>query len=241
MSVYPMKRFWREVSVRELPEGFGISLDEKSLMTPGKQLLAVPTGEFAAQIAIEWEAVEKEVEPELLRFTKVANTAIDRVSSRMLEVVDDIVAYGEADLICYRAREPEDLKQLQAKLWNPWLDWSQTELGAPLHSVAGIGYREQPMESLVALRNEVARHSVFELVPLNELVTISGSLILALAVSRGALTAPEAWPLSRLDEEWQAEQWGRDELAAAAASQKREAFLAAETVLGCLRGSEIKA
>ena len=37
--------------------------------------------------------------------------------------------------------------------------------------------------------------------------------------------ADELWDVSRLDEKWQAEQWGEDEEAAGAAAVKREAFL----------------
>ena len=56
----------------------------------------------------------------------------------------------------------------------------------------------------------------------------SGSLILALAVTRGRLSAAEAFDLSRIDESWQAEFWGADEDAAALEVGKRQALLEAE-------------
>jgi chaperone required for assembly of F1-ATPase len=70
---------------------------------------------------------------------------------------------------------------------------------------------------------------------LHDLVTLSGSLVLGLAVSRGALGGDEAWSLSRVDEAWQNEQWGVDMEAAAAVERGREDFLRAECLIGLLR------
>jgi chaperone required for assembly of F1-ATPase len=53
-------------------------------------------------------------------------------------------------------------------------------------------------------------------------------LALALAVADQRLSAPEAWHLSRLDEHWQAEVWGRDEEAEMLEAARHEGFLHAE-------------
>nr|MBA3325160.1 ATPase [Paracoccaceae bacterium] len=74
----------------------------------------------------------------------------------------------------------------------------------------------------------------FALTALHELVALSGSLVLGLAVARGALTAEAAWNLSRIDESWQAEQWGADDDAEAAAASRRADFLRAARLLEML-------
>jgi chaperone required for assembly of F1-ATPase len=85
----------------------------------------------------------------------------------------------------------------------------------------------QPSASIAALHAAVAEEDAFGLAALHELVSLSGSLVLGLAVSRGALEADAAWELSRIDETWQAEQWGRDAEAEAMAAVRREDFLRA--------------
>jgi chaperone required for assembly of F1-ATPase len=94
----------------------------------------------------------------------------------------------------------------------------------------------QPGQSLAALAAAVAAHDTFELVGLHELVTLSGSLVLGIAISRGLLDGATAWDLSRLDELWQAEHWGLDAEAEAAAARKAADFLRAEELLRHLRG-----
>ena len=71
----------------------------------------------------------------------------------------------------------------------------------------------------------MAAEDAFGLVALHDLVALSGSLVLGLAVRRGALDPPRRWELSRLDETWQAEQWGLDSEAEAAAAARRAGFL----------------
>ena len=61
-------------------------------------------------------------------------------------------------------------------------------------------HEPQPPASLAALRAAVAGRDAFALTALHELVALSGSLVLGLAVADGALDPAEAWDLSRIDE-----------------------------------------
>jgi chaperone required for assembly of F1-ATPase len=149
-------------------------------------------------------------------------------------VIDAITEYGGSDLLCYRADAPAGLAARQAEGWDPWLAWSARALGAPLVAVAGVVHQPQPAPSLAALRAAVAQHDAFGLTALHELVALSGSLVLGLAVARGALDAGAAWELSRLDEAWQAEHWGLDAEAEAASERRREAFVRAAGVFALL-------
>jgi chaperone required for assembly of F1-ATPase len=64
----------------------------------------------------------------------------------------------------------------------------------------------------------------FQLAAVHDLIAISGSLVLALAVTKGRLTVDQVWDLSRIDETWQSELWGVDEEAAALEATKRIAL-----------------
>jgi chaperone required for assembly of F1-ATPase len=233
------RRFWKRVSVVPQDDGgYGVFLDAKPLTTPERRPLTVPTEALAEAIAAEWEAVEGEIRPEALPFTRAANSALDRVAADPEPVVEALAAYGDTDLVCYRASDPAELQAREAALWDPWLDWARRELGAPLMAVTGVMHQPQPPASIAALKQAVAGHDAFALTALHDLVALSGSLVLGLAISRGALGGETAWSLSRLDETWQAEQWGRDHEAELAASVKCAAFLRAETLLALLRGHD---
>ena len=84
------------------------------------------------------------------------------------------------------------------------------------------------------LAHAVHARSAFELAALSPLVTISGSLVVALALAEQAIDLETAWSAAALDEQWQAEQWGEDEEAALALAARRREFEAAESFLRLL-------
>lgn len=231
----PNRRFWTRAAIVEADGGWSVTLDDQPLHTPGKALLCLPTAALARAVADEWQAQDEKIRPETMPFTRAANSAIEKVAPARAAVVDMLVEYGGSDLLCYRATTPMDLIERQAAQWDPWIDWSARTLGAPLSLVAGVMPLDQPADSLAALRAAVDRHSAFELTGLHDLVTLSGSLVLGLAVSAGALDVAQAWDLSRLDERWQNELWGEDAESAAAAAEKAAAFAQAAKLLALLR------
>ena len=234
MTWAPRRRFWRAAVVRPEPGGFAVSLDARLLQTPAGAPLLLPTPALAQAVAAEWDALDAEIRPERLPFTRAANSAIDRVARQRDAVVEAVADYGGSDLLCYRAAEPDSLAARQAAGWDSWLQWSARELRAPLVAVTGVMHHPQPAPSLAALRAAVAAHDAFALTALHELVALSGSLVLGLAVSRGALDGAAAWELSRIDETWQAEQWGLDAEAEATAEIRRADFLRARDLLALL-------
>ncbi|KEO52765.1 ATP12 family chaperone protein [Thioclava pacifica] len=224
MSEWAAKRFWKETSVTEAEGGFGVALDGRAVKTPAKAPLVVPTRALAEAIAAEWDAQEDKIAPHTMPVTRSANAAIDKVTHQHDEVVTHVAEYGETDLLCYRADKPAELVALQAEKWDPLLDWAAQTYGLRLTVTAGVLPVAQSQDALARLRAEVAACDPFALAALHDLVGITGSLVLGLAVARGRLTALEAWELSRLDEDWQIAQWGEDEEAAEIASLKREAL-----------------
>lgn len=225
MSEWATKRFWKKTAVEPREGGFTVTLDGREVRTPAKTRLIVPTEEMAVAIAMEWKAQEERVDPLSMPCTRSANAALDKVTPQQADVVDLIAAYGGNDLICYRAATPEGLVRRQADHWDALVDWSATELGAPLQITTGVMPINQAPETLSRFHAEVAALTAFQLTAFHDLTSISGSLVLALAVTRGRLTADEAWLMARIDEDWQIEQWGEDEEAAEQAGLKRQAFL----------------
>ena len=228
MSVWAPRRFWTAASVVPAEGGFAVHLDGRPVRTPLKAPLVLPTRALAEEVAAEWQRVEGKVDPSVMPFTRMANSAIDKVAPQFDAVAEMLSEYGGSDLTCYRAERPQGLVARQCEGWDPLLDWAATAFAAPLHATVGVMHREQPAASLAALSAAVHALTPFQLAAFHDLVALSGSLVLALAVTRGRLSAEEAWGLSRIDETWQIEEWGEDEEAAELAARKHADFLQAD-------------
>jgi chaperone required for assembly of F1-ATPase len=224
VSGWKAKRFWQKATVEAVEGGWTVRLDARPVRTPAKAPLVLPTRALAEAVADEWEAQQGEVKPDTMPFTRAANSAIDKVAPQQAEVVAIIAAYGGSDLLCYRATGPQDLCDRQARAWDPLLDWAAERLGARLAATAGVMHVAQAPDALARLSARVEAMTPFQIAAFHDLVALSGSLVVALAVVDGRIGAEEAWALSRLDECWQIEQWGEDEEAAAAAEVRRAAF-----------------
>lgn len=232
MTAWKAKRFWKAAVAEPCDGGFTVRLDARAVKTPAKRPLVVPTLEMASAIAAEWEAQQGLVRPLSMPCTRAANSALDKVAVQFDEVVGLLAAYGDADLICYRATNPAELIARQAALWDPMLDWAASALNAPLIATAGVVHTPQSPASLTRLHAEVAAQTPFHLAAFHDMVAITGSLVLALAVTRQKLTLQEAWDRSRVDERWQVEQWGQDDDAARIEALKLQGLLEAGRFYG---------
>lgn len=235
MSGWKPKRFWQQASPAAAEGGFQILLDGRPVRTPAKTLLVLPSLALAEATAAEWNAQEGEVDPATMPFTRMANSAMDKVLPQKEAVAEMLAAYGGADLLCYRAAAPAGLAARQAQAWDPLLDWAAQALDAPLKVTTGIIHIDQPQASLAALTHRVQRFSPYEMAAFHDLVALSGSLILAFAVSEGFAPPQALWDISRIDEKWQEEQWGVDAEAAALATLKQADFLHAARFLDLSR------
>lgn len=224
MSAWKPKRFWTDAVAEACEGGFTVRLDGKPVKTPAKAAFVLPTLAMARAAAAEWAAQGDVVRPETMPVTRAANSAIDKLGHQFDDVVDLLAEYGGSDLLCYRAEGPQALVQRQAAAWDPVLDWARAELGVQLQATTGVMHIAQPAPSLSRLRALLASATPFELAALHDLIAITGSLILGLAVARGHLSAAQAFSKSRIDEHWQAELWGEDDEAAANEAAKSAAL-----------------
>jgi len=233
MSEWALKRFWEKTDVVQRDGGWEVTLDGRSVRTPAKAPLALPTRAMAEAVATEWEAQDKEVRPETMTVTRMANSAIDKVRIQRPEVTELLAAYGDNDLLCYRAEGPRGLVDRQSATWDPYLAWAKDTFGASLYLVEGVMPKPQDPEALARLTAPLSEATDFELAALHDLISLSGSLVLGLAAARGVAAPDEVWRASRVDELWQEEQWGPDEEATEVAEIKRRAFVDAHRFL-CL-------
>ena len=229
-----MKRFYKQVSIAPLEGGFGVLLDGKSVKTPARNVLALPTEKLANAIAAEWQGQGEEVVVSSMALLKLANTAIDGVAAKREDVINAILRFGENDLVCYRAHQPPELAARQSAGWDPLLDWVAQRHRARMHVAQGLIHVDQLPETLVALRQPLEGLDPFTLAGLHVVASITGSLVLALTVMDDALSGARAFELSRIDETYQIEKWGQDtEAAKRAAALAHELDKAVELIALC--------
>lgn len=234
MSEWAPRRFWTRTAAEPVAGGWQVTLDGKPIRTPGKLPLVLPTEALARAIAEEWDAQTDRIDPGAMPLTRAANSAIEKVAPQFAAVADMLAEYGGTDLLSYRADHPEVLATRQAAEWDPLIDWAAVALKAPLRITEGVIPVPQDPAALARLRDRLDRLTPWQLTALHDLVTLPGSLILGLAVLEGRIDAATAHRLARLDEDYQAEQWGRDDEAEAAAAARLDAMRVAERLLALL-------
>lgn len=226
-----MKRSYTKAEVAEEAGGYTIKLDGRVVRTPAGSPLVTRSQPLAAAMAAEWAVQSDTVKPKTMPFTQLTSTAIDRVGPRRDAVIDELVAYGGTDLLCYRADSPQDLVERQERAWQPLVDWASVVLGAEMVVTSGVVPVSQPPATLARLRQIIEGYDVFRLTALQSAVAAMGSLLLGLALLEGRLGAEEAFAVSQLDELYQAELWGEDPEAAGRRQNVQEDIAAAARLL----------
>lgn len=229
-----MKRFWTVAEAAAVAGGWAIALDGRSVRTPGRTELTVPTDPLANAITKEWNAVEGKVDARTMPMTGLANAAIDRVAPDPVAFAESLARYSEADLACYRTETPIGLAERQATEWDQLLAWARRRFDVDFAVTTGLTHVEQPPATVERLRHAVVILPPFQLAGLSPLVTAGGSLIAALGVFERAFTPNQAWAAVTVDERWQLEQWGTDAEAEAALENRRRDFEAGARFLSLL-------
>jgi chaperone required for assembly of F1-ATPase len=224
------RRFYETATTKAEPSGHSILLDGKAVRTPARQALAAPTAALAGAIAAEWQGQQEVIDPARMPLTRLANSIIDGVGASGRAVAADIQNYLATDLLFYRAAEPERLVARQHALWDPILAWARAALGARFELVEGVIHIAQPAESLEAAAAAIPRDP-WRLGAVHAVTTLTGSALIALALAAGAIDVDTAWTAAHVDEDWNTELWGRDEMALARRAFHFAEMQAAATVL----------
>ena len=204
------KRFYEHAAVAAVEGGFQVELDGRAVKTPAGSALIMPTHALAEAVAAEWNAQGDEIKPKSMALMPLVGTAIDRVPDVRDGLIEGLLRYAETDLLCHRATDREDLIERQEKMWQPLLDWAADELGARLEPVHGIIAQDQDPVAIEAFKTALEGFDNWTLTALGELVGISGSLVVGLAVAKGRLDASQAFAVCQVDEDHQREFWGED-------------------------------
>jgi chaperone required for assembly of F1-ATPase len=225
------RRFYARAGVESAGNGFCITVDDRPIRTPARNLLAAPSRALAQALAAEWTGQGEFIDPAKMPLTRLANTIIDGVSKEVPEVAREVEKYLATDLVFYRADQPEALAQRQAAAWDPVLEWADRSMGARFALGNGLIHVEQPLEAIAAVRPAIPGDP-WRVGAVHSITTITGSALIALAIAEGAMALDRAWSAANVDEDWNMEFWGEDALALEHRAARFAEMEAAARVLG---------
>lgn len=228
-----IRRFYKEVTLGQVPGaptlGFQVLLDARGVKTVGGAAQVVPTQALGEALAAEWRRQGEQIDPKSLPLRDMADYAIDMVAPDPAAIAAGLIAYAETDTLCYRADPDEPLHARQQAVWEPLLAAFEAAHGITLTRVSGVLHRPQPPEALAALKARLVALDPFVLAGLEAMTKLAASLVTALAALDAAHEEePRAlWQAVCLEEEWQAELWGRDAEAEERRARREADFLRA--------------
>jgi chaperone required for assembly of F1-ATPase len=205
-----LRRFYKKVEKFQDDDRWVILLDGKSIKTPARQTLFLPTMTLAENIVLEWEKQDPEIDPLTMPLTGYAYSAIDRSQPMKNQIINQICSYAQSDVLCYRVDKPIDLAERQEIEWQPILDWLSASRGINLRVTSGINQVEQEPGVLELVKSNVSSFDQFQLTGLHAATIGSGSIVLGLALIDKFIDFEKIQELSSLEELYQMEKWGRD-------------------------------
>lgn len=232
-----MKRFYKLVSTEKVTDGYHILLDGRPVKTKAKAFLCATNAAIADRLLQEWADQTDDIVPDTMPFTQILNTQIDRVSAERDVMSAAVLKYLDTDLLCYPTDMPQDLAKQQHESWQPFLDgFFKTVFGYELQTTTALAAVKHPAEVHKVVADYVhglddARFTILQLV-----TSISGSLILALAMVRGGASAALLLEACFIEETFKdalydAEKYGGDPMLEKAKKSAMQDFQAAEDYL----------
>ena len=206
-----MKRFYKDVTIRNSETGYQICLDNRPVRSPAKAVVEVPSLVLAEAVQAEWQAVEDEIQPEDMPLYSMAVTVTDRVTPQRQALADELAGYIHDDVLRYRSGDDLNLAARQTEMWDPWLGWAEQACGLRLPATAGLMpvSADDAAERIVKDRLQPLADPQFGC--LYRVATLSGSVVLGLAFQGRQLGADDVFETAFLDELYQNSLWGTDE------------------------------
>lgn len=205
-----MKRFYKEVTTEKTDKGWQILLDGKPIKTPLKNDLLIANEKWANAVKLEWDEVIEEINPLKMPMTAYANVLCDKFPTNRIEMENLLVAYIEHDGLCYFAGEAdEELDVWQEENFIPFIEAFNETYEIELEIATGIIAVEQDKSTIYFAKDYVKALSDEWLIFFYQLVTLSGSFILAVKIIDG-FDSEIAWEWSNIEENMNIKRYGLD-------------------------------
>lgn len=205
-----MKRFYKAAAAEPAEGGWRVAHDGRAIKTASGQPQLVPTERLAAALAAEWNAQGEEIVPEHFILRGLADYAIDVVAPARSAAIRSVLGYAETDTLCYRGDEGEALHERQVQVWEPLLTAAERRWDVHFMRLSGVIHQAQPEATLARLAEVLAALDDFALTALRNTAGLSASLVIGLAALDPQADPHALWDAANLEEDWQAELWGKD-------------------------------
>jgi chaperone required for assembly of F1-ATPase len=224
-----LKRFYKDVALAQADGGWRVTLDGRAIRTARGAPQIVPSRALAEAMAQEWSEQSEVIDPQGFALRDLADYAIDVIAAERAASIAKLLGYGETDTLLYRAEPGEPLFARQEAVWEPIVAAFEAHEGVALTRVSGVLHRPQGEPALAAFAARLERCDAFALAAIEAMTSLAASLLVALAASEtdSEAEAQKLWRAASLEEEWQAQLWGRDEEAEARRARREADFLSA--------------
>jgi len=233
-----MKRFYKEVTAEKVEGGWQVMLDGRGIKTVKGSPQIVPSQDLAYALASEWRGQEEELDPKTFILRDMVDYAIDVVAPHPAGLAYRLVAYADTDTLLYRADPEEPLYARQQEVWEPILTEFEKREGVTLRRVSGVIHTAQDDAGLDKLRKRLGALDPFALAALESMTTLTTSLVVGLTAHESQDDPRPLWQAANLEEDWQAEQWGRDQEAEDRRNKRELDFLFAHQLARLAQGDE---
>lgn len=230
-----MKRFYKNAAAEACDGGWRVTLDGRAVKTQGQNALVLPTEALAAALAQEWADQGEEIDPAAFVLRDMADYAIDVVAPDPAAAIAELLPYADTDTLCYQADPGEALHLRQQELWEPLLQAAERRLDVRYVRASGVIHQAQAPQTLERIRAVLAAQDPFTLAATKTLSSLSASMVIALFALDPEADVEALWNAANLEEDWQAELWGKDAEAEARRARRRGAFLAAARFAALVR------
>jgi chaperone required for assembly of F1-ATPase len=234
MSNEPVRRFYAAATAAEKGGAHIVRLDQRTLKTPSRKPLHMPTHALAAAVAAEWDAQGEYITPSAMPLTRYAFAAIDLMPDKRADISRDLAKYIETDLVAHRAEAPPPLVARQSQVWDPIVAWAEQRLHMNIPVVTGILPADVPAQHRTVLEWEIDDLDDFRALALAQAVTLAGSILIGFAFLEGELDANAAFTAAALDDLWSLENWGEDPEARQRLDAQRAEFEALQRFIKAL-------
>lgn len=226
-----MKRFYKQVTTAQADAvsgqtGWQVLLDGRAIKTVGGRAQRVPSAALAQALAQEWAEQPEEIDPARFVLRDMADYALDVVMPDPAAAQAALLPYAETDTLCYRADPDEALYARQQEVWEPVLQAAEARLGVSFVRVSGVLHRPQPAATMARVAQVLAGLDPFALAALRNMASLAASLVVGLAALEPQADIAALWAAASLEEEWQADLWGRDWEAQDRREKRTQAFAA---------------
>lgn len=142
---------------------------------------------------------------------KKLEMAMDEIKNHREAVIDKLLQFSTSDALLFWGKD-ESLIEKQEEIWAPILNWAGNEFHTKYKTTDGIDIPEQDDYSGTGFKEFMKDLSDKELAAFYLAAMNTKSELVAAALVKGEINAEQAFNASYLEEIWQADHWGSEEV-----------------------------